>query len=215
MKFLKRIDAGKKLAELLSKSVIDNPVIVGLPRGGVPVAYVVAKELRAPLEIIVVRKLGVPSQPELAFGAIGEGGEIWINQEVIKGYGISNEVMKDVQGKESDEIVRRCAYLRGKSVPLNFRDRDVVIVDDGIATGATIRVACQVARSRGASRVRIASPVAASSVVTELMKIADEVIVVQVPEDFSAVGQWYEDFTPTTDEEVRELMEKSFAFNRH
>ena len=207
--FKDRLDGGRQLAQSLS-SIGDSPIIVlGLPRGGVPVAQVVAEHLGAPLDLIIVRKLGVPWQPELAFGALGEDGQKFLNFTVINELALSKEVRSEVINREETEIKKRQSLFRGDRKPLDLHDQTVIIVDDGIATGATIHVACDVARARGAKKVIIAAPVAAKAAVRELAAHADSVEVLLQPEEFSSVGQWYEDFTPTLDEDVVRIVNEN------
>jgi predicted phosphoribosyltransferase len=183
--------------------------VLALPRGGVPVAYEVAAELDAPLDVIVVRKLGVPSRPELAMGAIGEDGVLVLNNEVIAHLGISDAAIARVEAAERDELRRGAARFRGGRPMLALDGRTVVIVDDGLATGSTARAAMLVARAHGASRVALAVPVAPAQSLVELAPVADEILVVATPHPFLAIGQWYRDFRQTTDEEVSRLLASS------
>jgi len=213
MRFRDRVEAGRHLAEVVRRAGIgqDDAVVLGLPRGGVPVASEVARALGAPLDVIVVRKLGVPFQPELAMGAIGEDGVRVENDEVIRACGLDAFDVEKVERRERAELERRARQYRGDRPRLDLRGRCAVIVDDGIATGSTARAACQVARAHGAARVVLAVPVASRGAVAELRKVCDEVLVVEVPEPFYAVGEWYRDFAQTTDDQVVELLRLATA----
>jgi len=206
MQFIDRPDAGRRLAGRLEHLRGPDLVVLGLPRGGVPVAAVVAEALQAPLDVIIVRKLGLPSHPETAMGAVGEGGVVVVNHDVLSRASVSAEQFARVEGEERQEVVRRVSrYARSRSVA-DLRGRQVVIVDDGIATGATAKAACQVARAHGAARVVLAVPVAPADSVAELATVADDVVVLLRPADFFAVGQFYRDFLPTSDDEVEALL---------
>jgi putative phosphoribosyl transferase len=204
--FRDRRDAGEQLAERLTHLESQHPLILGLPRGGVPVAALVAARLHAPLDILVVRKLGVPFQPELAMGAVGEEGARVLESNVIRQVGITAEQIATVEAKERAEIERRAARYRDGRTPVPLAGRVVVIVDDGIATGSTALAAIQVARHRGAARVVLAAPVAAADTARELMSVVDELVCVATPEDFGAVGRFYRDFSQTSDDEVASLL---------
>jgi len=210
MLFTDRTDAGRQLARRLRYLRGDDPVVLGLPRGGVLVAFEVAISLRAPLDVIVVRKLGVPFEPEYAFGAIGEGGARVIDAVIWRTWLTEVEVAA-VEARERAELDRLVRLLRGGRPPVPLAGRTVVIVDDGIATGATARAACQVARARGAARVVVAAPVGPLDAVALLRRDADEVVCANIPRSFSAIGEWYADFTQTADDEVRALLEKAAA----
>jgi len=205
--FRNRIDAGRRLARQLSAHLPstgsdERPVILGLPRGGVPVAAQVAAELDAPLDVIVVRKLGVPFQPELAMGAIGEDGVRVLNPEVLAATRVSADDLAAVEADERAELERRAHRFRAGRPRQPIAGRDVVIVDDGIATGSTARAACAVARAHGAARVILAVPVAPSDWTERLGDTADDYVTVAAPDRFWAVGEFYDDFRQTTDEEV-------------
>jgi len=202
--FANRPAAGQELAKRLEHLRDQRPVILGLPRGGVPVAAEVAAALAAPLDVIVVRKVGLPDQPELAVGAIGEEGARVVNDQVMA-YA-DPEAVAQVEADERAELERRVTQWRAGAAPVPLTGRTVVIVDDGIATGATAAVAAHVARARGASRVVIAVPVAPAEAVESLRSAADEVIVLVAPQRFGAVGQWYVDFVPTSNDEVTRLL---------
>jgi putative phosphoribosyl transferase len=209
MPFLDRIDAGRRLAAGLLRLRGQDVVVLGLPRGGVPVAAEVARGLHAPLDVVVVRKLGVPVQPELGMGAIGEDGVRVINPDVVRMAQVTADELAEVEQRERRELSRRAQRFRGDRPPLPVAGRTVIIVDDGIATGSTARAACQVTRARGAARVVLATPVAPPSAAPALAADADEVICLETPEYFSAIGEWYEDFSQTSDEEVVRLLRGS------
>jgi putative phosphoribosyl transferase len=201
--FADRADAGHQLAARLVHLGPYRPVVLGLPRGGVPVAAQVARALGAPLDVVLVRKLGVPDQPELAVGAIGEGGVRVMNDEVRLAAGVHPEALAAVESRERHALEQRVndAARRGRC-PIPLSGRCVVVVDDGIATGSTAAAACAIARARGASRVVLAAPVAPAISLARLSTVVDELDVVHMPEDFFAIGQWYADFSQTTEEEV-------------
>jgi len=207
--FRDRIEAGRQLAEHLLHLKDQDVVVLGLPRGGVPVAHQVALALDAPLDVIVVRKLGVPYQPELAMGAIGEEGVRIIDPHIVSMAGVSAEELAEVERAERAELDRRARLFRGGRPREPLQGRVAVIVDDGIATGSTARAAAQVARELGAARVVVATPVAPREVRARLGRDADEVIVVETPEPFYAIGQFYLDFSQTADEEVSAILERA------
>lgn len=209
MIFLDRPTAGRKLAQRLNYLKNKDAVVLGLPRGGVPVAFEVAKEINAVLDVIVVRKLGVPSQPELAMGAVGEGGIVIKNDQVIHMTGITAEQFARVQAREEKEVTERATKFREGNSPISLVGRLAIIVDDGIATGSTALAACDVARVMGAEKVLLAVPVGSREAVTTLAAKADEVICLDIPDHFFAVGEWYKDFSPVSDEEVIALLRKS------
>lgn len=206
MVFADRVDAGRQLATRLEHLRAENVVILGLPRGGVPVAAEVARALHAPLDVIVVRKIGVPFHPEVAMGAIGEGGVLIANDEVIRATRVTTGEFLAVEERERRELERRAALYRGERARVSLVNRTAIVVDDGIATGSTARAACQVARELGAQRVVLAAPIAPLSAVAELRQIADEVVFVDTPAELKAVGQWYRDFSATSDAEVVALL---------
>jgi putative phosphoribosyl transferase len=207
--FADRPAAGRALAERLTHYAGRPDVLVlGLPRGGVPVAAEVAHALGAPLDVYVVRKLGVPGHRELALGAIGPGGVRVLNDEVVRAYRISSEEIERIAAEEAAELDRRLQEYRGADDVFDLTGRTVILVDDGLATGATMRAAVRAAREAGPARVVVAVPVAAASVCGDLATLADEVVCVQTPASFVAVGQWYDDFSQTTDDEVRQLLRR-------
>ena len=208
-RFHDRADAGRQLAQRLDAFRGQDVVVLGLPRGGVPVAFEVAKALRVPLDVVVVRKLGVPFQPELAFGAIGEGGVRVINDSVVRHAGLSRDDMDAVEDKQRAELQRRSEHFRRGRDRISLTGRTAVIVDDGIATGATVKAACQVARAQGASTVALAVPIGAAETIEAVAQYADEVVCLAAPKFFSAVGQGYRNFSQTSDDEVIALLDRA------
>jgi predicted phosphoribosyltransferase len=205
--FFDRTEAGQFLAETLSTYANrDDVVVLALPRGGVPVAAKVAKNLNAPLDVFVVRKLGLPGHPELAMGAIASGGVRVFNGEVVNALRISDEVIDAVSAEELIELQRREKAYRAGLPPLDVEGKTVIVVDDGVATGSTMLAAVSALRQLNAARIVVAAPVIASSTYSDMQRAADEVAAVMMPEHFYAVGQWYEDFFQTSDQEVRDLL---------
>ncbi|MDX3099948.1 phosphoribosyltransferase family protein [Nonomuraea angiospora] len=208
--FVDRHDAGVRLGQRLAGLVTDEDVVVlGLPRGGVSVGSEVAQALGAPLDVIVVRKLGVPFQPELGFGALGEGGVRVINSDVVRLVDVTREEMSEVEEREQAEVLRRVRRFRGDRAPVDLAGRTVIVVDDGIATGSTARAACQVARARGAARVILAVPVGTPDTIASLCQDADEVICLETPTVLWGIGTWYVDFTQIADERVVDLLQRA------
>src|SRR6266478_9224176 len=212
--FPNRLEAGRILAENLDKYAGREDVIVlGLPRGGVPVAYEVAKCLGAPLDVFIVRKLGVPGFEELAAGAIASGGVRVLNEDVMRAIPHADQAIEVVTARETAELQRReQVYREGRPAP-ELRDRIAILVDDGLATGATMRAAVKALRQRGAAKIVVAVPVGPPDTCREFEDQADEVICASAPEFFQAVGQYYEDFSQTSDEEVRELLARAAQRN--
>jgi predicted phosphoribosyltransferase len=210
MLFRDRADAGRQLARKLGRYAGRSDVVVlGLPRGGVPVAYEVARALRAPLDVFLVRKLGVPGHEELAMGAIASGGVRVLNEEAVRKLDISEEVLDEVAAEEGRELERReRAYRDGRPPPV-VRGKIVTLVDDGLATGSTMRAAVAALRRLGPSRIVVAVPVGAPETCAELGEEADESVCAHMPDPFLAVGLWYEDFSQTTDEEVHDLLQRA------
>lgn len=206
MIFANRVEAGRRLAAKLQHLRGQPIVVLGLPRGGVPVALEVARSLDAPLDVIVVRKLGVPFQPELGMGAIGEGGTRVINNDVVRLAEVSPSELAEVERLERTELDRRATRFRGDRPRLSLAGCTAIIVDDGIATGSTARAACQVARAEGAARIVLAVPIAPPEWTDRLGTEADELICLDTPRFFRAVGEFYADFSPTTDDEVVECL---------
>jgi putative phosphoribosyl transferase len=208
-RFADRRDAGKELvARLLTYRGRGDVVILALPRGGVPVAFEIAEALDAPLDIFVVRKLGLPEYPELAMGAIASGGVRVLNQDVVDEYGIPDVAIDAVARHELAELERReREYRRGRAL-IDIRDRIVILVDDGLATGSTMRAAVQAVRAYRPARVIVAVPVGAPTTSEEFADITDQTVCARTPEPFTAVGMWYRDFSQTTDDEVRALLQE-------
>lgn len=204
--FQNRIEAGRLLGQRLRELDLVDPVVLGLPRGGVPVAAEVAEVLDAPLDVIVIRKLGVPTHPEYAMGAIGEGDVRFVDWQVVSDAGVSATELAQVIAHESRELGRRANRFRTARSRIDISGRVVVIVDDGIATGSTVTAAIRVARDLGARRVIVAAPVAPPDTIELLSRIADHVVVLESPPSFHAVGQAYADFTPTGDDEVISIL---------
>jgi putative phosphoribosyl transferase len=206
--FRDRTEAGQRLAAALRRYIGDpGAVVLGLPRGGVPVAYEVARALRAPLDVMVVRKLGVPGHGELAMGAIARGGVRVINASVVDSLRIPNHTVDAVAEHEARELERRERAYRGDLPPANLNGRIVILVDDGLATGSTMRAAVAAVRQCEPARIVVAVPVAAGETIAKLRREVDDVIYVAAPQDFHAVSLWYREFPQTTDEEVRRLLE--------
>ncbi len=208
--FANRTEAGRLLAEkLVQYAGRDDVVVLGLPRGGVPVAYQVARRLGAPLDVFIVRKLGVPGFEELAAGAIASGGVRVLNEDVVRAIPHADEAIEAVTARETAELERREQIYREGRPPPEFHDRIVILVDDGLATGATMRAAVKALRQSGAAKIVVAVPVGPPDTCRELEEEADETICLSTPEFFQAVGQYYEDFSQTSDEDVRELLSQA------
>jgi putative phosphoribosyl transferase len=208
--FRDRAEAGRRLAaKLMEYAGRPDVLVLALPRGGVPVAFEVARALEAPLDIFVVRKLGVPGHEELAMGAIASGGAWVLNNDLIESLNPPFRVIQAVAARERLEIERRERAYRGNRPALEVRGRTVILVDDGLATGASMRAAVAALQRLGPGRLIVAVPTAAPSTCSELGQEVDECICVITPEPFHAVGIWYEDFSQTTDEEVRDLLQQA------
>jgi putative phosphoribosyl transferase len=206
-KFIDRQEAGKFLAGQLKEYAKDiNTIVLALPRGGVPVAYEIAKALFLPLEVVIVRKLGVPGHEELALGAIASGGTVIFNEEIIQSLHIPPAAIQRVIREEEKELQRRELMYRGKRPFPNLQDKNVILVDDGIATGATLRAAIKSLCQRKPRHIVVAVPVAARSTCEEMIQLVDRLVCPLQPTDFYAVGVWYENFSQTTDAEVSELL---------
>lgn len=215
MRFLNREDAGRQLAARLAGYAGDpKAVVLGLPRGGVPVAYEVARLLGTPLDVFVVRKLGVPGHRELAMGAIASGGVRVLNREVIDALGISAAAVESVAETELREIARQEKMFRGSAPPAQFAGRKIIVVDDGLATGSTMRAAVRALRQSDPAKIIVAAPVGAAETARSLRGEADSVVCLSEPLDFHAVSMWYDDFSQTSDEEVRDLLEASTTVSR-
>jgi predicted phosphoribosyltransferase len=210
--FADRREAGAALAQRLKayKGRADV-VVLALPRGGVPVAFEVARELGAPLDVFVVRKLGLPAHRELAMGAIASGGVRILNDDVVRWYGIPTAAIDAVAREEQSELERRERLYRADLAPLDLRGRVVLLIDDGLATGSTMRAAVEAVRLHQPSRIVVAVPVGSPETCQEFSEVADEIVCARTPQPFSAVGQWYRDFSETSDDEVRTLLREERA----
>lgn len=207
--FSNRADAGRRLAASLRHYRQHGDVLVlGLPRGGVPVAYQVAQALNAELDVLIVRKLGVPFRPELAMGAIASGGGISVNDDVIAAARLTPEQFDQVRITEQRELERRERLFRGTRKPAAIQGRIVIVVDDGLATGATMRAALGALRMLKPARLVVAVPVAPAGSAERFADVCDEFVCIETPDDFAAVGQFYENFSQTSDDEVRELLDR-------
>lgn len=211
--FNDRRDAGRQLAQAFEGRRLDRPVVLGIPRGGMPVAAELARALGAPLDVLVVRKLGLPQQTELAMGAIGERGARVLNDDVLRAGGVSEKQLAAVERRERAELEARVARFRGDAPIIDLSGRTAVVVDDGVATGATARVACRVARELGAATVILATPVGAPESIAEIaaMPEVDEVVCLSTPRGFMAVRMHYIDFPQTTDAEVQQILAEAHA----
>ncbi len=209
--FRDRVEAGRLLGAELSRRFGHRPdaLVLALPRGGVPVGFEVAEALKAPLDVFIVRKLGVPGQEELAMGAIASGGVRVLNRDVIRYASIPDQVIDAVAKSEQQELERREKSYRGTRPPLDVAGKTVFVVDDGLATGSTMRAAVQALRNMSAREVIVAVPVAAKDTYIEFRTIADDIICLRTPSPFQAVGLWYENFAQTSDEEVHELLDRA------
>jgi putative phosphoribosyl transferase len=209
-RFQNRSEAGKLLAAKLSNYAEAHDVIVlGLPRGGVPVAYEIAEALHAPLDVWLVRKLGVPGQEELAMGAISSGGVMILNNEIIQALSISQEAIDQVAEAEQRELERRDRAYRGDRALPQLQDHTVILVDDGIATSSTLRAAIAAFQQQHPQRIIAAAPVAPPTICEDLKRIVDDVVCLNTPDPLQSIGMWYKDFSQTTDAEVRELLKRS------
>jgi predicted phosphoribosyltransferase len=210
MLFEDRFEAGRVLASRLSEFARRSEVVVlALPRGGVPVGYEVAQALRAPLDVFVVRKLGTPGQEELAMGALAPGGVTVLNREVIQALGIPQQTIDAVVAREQRELERREREYREGRPPVEVQGRTAILVDDGLATGSSMRVAAKALRKRSAAQIVVAVPVSSPLTCAEFETVVDKIVCAAVPEPFWAVGQWYRNFSQITDSEVRELLARA------
>lgn len=211
--FLDRVDAGRKLSQLLTQYAgRDDVVVLGIPRGGVPVAFEVAQALHAPLDILLVRKLGTPGQEELAMGAIASGGVRILNEEVVHSLGISEAELESAISKQETELQRREELFRGVRSPMSIREKIVILVDDGIATGSSMRAAINALRSLQPKKIVVATPVAPSHTSSQIKALADDFVCVVSAEWFYAISQFYSSFPQTGDEEVRDLLSRATDF---
>jgi predicted phosphoribosyltransferase len=214
--FADRAEAGRVLAEKLADYAgRDDVIVLALPRGGVPVAYEVASALGAPLDIFLVRKLGAPGQEELAMGAIASGDVVVINDEVVKALKVPAQAVEARIASERRELARRESLYRGDRPPLDVEGRTVILIDDGLATGSTMRAAVTALRGQNPARIVVAVPIGAPATCAELLAIADECICALTPEPFRAVGLWYDDFAQTRDDEVGELLSRAARAPTH
>jgi putative phosphoribosyl transferase len=210
MIFKDRTDAGRKLAEHLTRYADrDDVLVLALPRGGVPVAYEVAKELKAPLDVFLVRKLGVPGHEELAMGAIASGGVRIVNEELVDYLGIPDEVIDEIAAVEQRELERRARAYRNDRPPPDVKDRVVILIDDGLATGSTMRAAAASLRLQKPRRIVVAVPVSSPETCDEFRGEVDEIVCAATPRNFQGVGLWYNDFSQTSDDEVRHLLKRA------
>ena len=210
MLFRDRTEAGRMLAHRLAAYAnYPDAMVLALPRGGVPVAFEIAEALNLPLDILVVRKLGVPGHEEFAMGAIASGGARILNQDLIRQLSLSDEIIGHIVAREQRELERRERTYRGQRPELDVRDHIVIIVDDGLATGSSMRAAITALRQKRPTKLIVAVPVGARMTCSELKALADDVICLETPENFSAVGLWYRDFSQVTDEEVNDLLERN------
>ncbi len=210
MLFQDRLDAGRQLADKLTRYANrPDTIVLALPRGGVPVAYAVASELNLPLDVFIVRKLGAPGHEEYAIGAIATGGVRILNQEAIRMLGLPMEAVERQERREREELARREKQYRGDRPTPQLRGRTVILIDDGLATGSSMRAAAAALREEGAARIVVAVPVAPAGTCKEFEAEADEIVCAATPEPFFAVGQWYRDFAQTTDAEVEELLARA------
>jgi putative phosphoribosyl transferase len=207
--FRDRDQAGRRLSEALAGFRGQDVVVLGLPRGGVPVAAAVARSLDAPLDVIVVRKVGAPGAPELAMGAVGENGVRVLNEAVLEGWNVSDADLERAVAREQAEVDLRVRRFRGGHPPVALAGRTAIVVDDGVATGATAKAACLVVRALGAQRVVLAVPVASPRALAGLEQVADEVVCLEAPDWFAAVGEAYEDFGQVGDDEVVDLLDEA------
>jgi putative phosphoribosyl transferase len=210
--FANRREAGRELATLLNAYAHRDDVrVLALPRGGVPVAFEVARALAAPLDVLVVRKLGVPMQPELAMGAIASGDAFYLDRRMVEAVGVSKDALADVIARERAELARRERLYRGTNAPLDAHDRVTIVVDDGMATGSTMRAAAMSLRHAHPARIVAALPVAPLDAEARIEDVVDEFVAVTRPHRFLGVGQFYDDFDQTSDEEVRALLQEARA----
>ncbi len=212
-RFTDRAEAGRALGEALATAYRgrSDALVLGLPRGGVPVAYEVALAIDAPLDVVIVRKIGMPGHEEFAIGAIASGGMRVLDREVIAAYDVSWRTVERIVAREQEEIARRERLYRDDRPPLEVRGRSLILVDDGLATGWTMRAAVATLRGRNPKSITVAVPVAAIETVRSFEPIVDEILVLEMPDPFYAVGMWYDDFSQTSDEQVHDLLQRAAA----
>ena len=203
-----RVEAGKQLAQAL-KTASENAIVLAVPRGGVVVGYEVARALGVQLDVIVTKKIGAPDNPELAIGAVAEDGTFILDDDLVERLGVPKGYVKQEVERQRQEIQRRLLRYRGDIPYPNLKNREVIVVDDGVATGSTLKAALRLLRNKGAKKVTVAVPVGPPDTIRELEKLADRVVCLQTPEPFYAIGQFYKDFAQTSDEEVTELLKRS------
>ena len=206
--FRDRVEAGKQLVQAL-KTGSENAIVLAVPRGGVVVGYEVARALGVPLDVIVTKKIGAPDNPELAIGAVAEDGTFILDDDLVERLGVPKGYVKQEVERQRQEIQRRLLRYRGDVPYPNLKNREVLVVDDGVATGSTLKAALRLLRNKGAKKVTVAVPVGPPDTIRELEKLADRVVCLQTPESFYAIGQFYKDFAQTSDEEVTELLRLS------
>jgi putative phosphoribosyl transferase len=206
--FRDRAEAGRRLAERLYAYREEDPIVLALPRGGVPVAYEISRALDAPLDVFIARKLGAPDQPELGIGAVAQGGTRVLNERIVERLGIPDAYLDFVTRREQAEVERRLLLLRGDRPEPRLRDRTVILVDDGLATGVTARAAIVALRERGPRRLVLAVPVCAAQTAEVVRPEVDDLVFLQTPSDLYAIGLWYEDFEQVSDDEVVGLLRK-------
>ena len=203
-----RVEAGKKLSQAI-KTATKDAIVLAVPRGGVVVGFEVANSLDLPLDVIVTKKIGAPDNPELAVGAVAEDGTFILDEDILRQIYVPKEYIKEEVARQRQEIQRRLIRYRGNVPYPEIKDREVIVVDDGVATGSTLKAALRLVRSKGAKIVKVAIPVGPPETIRELKELADQVVVLITPEPFYAIGQFYEDFSQTSDEEVTELLRRS------
>jgi putative phosphoribosyl transferase len=207
--FADRRDAGRRLAEKLSRFEDERPVVFALPRGGVPVGYEISRALEAPLDVLVSRKLGAPGQPEFGIGAVAAGGVRVLNEDVVRRLGIPEDYVQEITAQELEEVRRRLRYFRDDRPETEVVGRTAILVDDGLATGVTARAAVQALRLRNPRRLVLAAPVCAAQSAALFRTTVDELVCLESPSDLGAIGFWYRNFEQTSDEEVVELLERA------
>lgn len=204
--FSDRMEAGQMLAQALKSLTKENPIIVALPRGGLPVAGEIAKELKAPLDFLAVKKIGAPGNPEFALGAVSEDGEPLLSEDLIERFGFDRDEVLEIANRKTLEAREQARYLRAAAPPIEVRGRTVILVDDGLATGSTMEAAVRMMRKKGASKVIVAIPVASTDAYDKIGKLADKAVSLLTPPIFYAVGAFYDDFSQISDAEAEEIL---------